>query len=599
MIGAVLRQELLLGGRRNRLHVFRWAFAGWLVVVVFYLYLRFEPESLFPATFVPGGRAEVVRVRVSVPSVVGQRFAEAFVVQQIFLLLLVTPAFVAGAITDEKRRGTLPQLLTTDLEARHVLVGKLLGRTAQVALIALTGLPPFALLAGFAGIGVGTALLVGAALVPPLFALAAASVLASVYCRQTRDAVLALYATGTALGLAVWKLGGPLDLLNPLYIVAPALAPGTDADLALAARRLAVSGGCWTVVGGACLGLAVARLWPAFRRELEGRRRAPGGVRDGRTPVDDNPVRWREGEVEGLAPSPGLRRVPRWLGLTLVASATTLSSLVILALNMPQGRDLSELLRTAMRADPLAFYAALPNAGAGFLVQSLTAMLLASLVVGVRCSGAGTGERERQTWESLLLSPLSVNEIIDGKLWGIFGASLWYLLAYAAPAVFFASLGGPQALFWVLLWLAVTVLAMYYVGAAGLWCSVRSRNSWRSLLGTLAAGYLGGIVLYLLTTPLRAIIGVILDRTLRAIDRTWGTQTVALLPIGWANMEVPFLIGSSVALAVIFWLMARTFLTHARRRVADRERTRHWAEEPIYRRSHRPRPPLGTARMGA
>jgi len=36
MLGPVLRQELLLGGRRQRLYVFRWVYAGWLVVLLIY-----------------------------------------------------------------------------------------------------------------------------------------------------------------------------------------------------------------------------------------------------------------------------------------------------------------------------------------------------------------------------------------------------------------------------------------------------------------------------------------------------------------------------------------------------------------------------------
>ena len=99
----------------------------------------------------------------------------------------------------------------------------------------------------------------------------------------------------------------------------------------------------------------------------------------------------------------------------------------------------------------------LPDAGTGFLIQSLVVMLLASLVVGIRCSGAITGERERQTWEALLLTPLSARQVVRGKLWGIMGASYWYLLAYAAPAAVLSALGGLLALWWTVLWLAVTV----------------------------------------------------------------------------------------------------------------------------------------------
>ncbi len=600
MVGAVLHQEMLLGSRRNRLYVFRWAYAGWLVAVIFFLFVRFSDEEFkrsftgprFQGKWGMGIQEDEWLVpRTSATAVVGERFAEAFVVQQLLLLLLATPAFVAGAITDEKRRGTLPQLLTTDLDTRHILLGKHLGRTAQVLLLAVVGLPPFALLAGFAGVSPLTILIMVAALAAPLFALASGSVLASVWCRQTRDAVLALYVLGTLAGLAVWYVGGPLEVLNPLYVLEPAWGSAATRDLAEAGRRLAASVLCWTALGGACLGVAAWRLRPACREEIEGGRPAsPSQVRwhsAPLAPVTDEPVEWRERHVEGLAPVPSLRRVRTWVGIAAIAAATTCSSLCILLVYLPSGVTPAAALRALVSLRPASIRAVMPEAAPGFLVQSLVAMLLASLVVGVRCSGAITGERERQTWEALLLTPLSARQLIRGKLWGVLRASLWYLLAYAAPAVVFSAMGGLLALFWTVLWLAVTLLAMYYVGAAGLWCSARSRNSWRSLLGTLAAGYLGGMALYVVGAIPAGIIAAVLAAILQSIDRTYGTRTSLLLPAAMAAFETPFLILSSIVLALIFWLMARTFLSHALRWVADRERTRHWHEEPVYRRSRR------------
>ena len=140
-------------------------------------------------------------------------------------------------------------------------------------------------------------------------------------------------------------------------------------------------------------------------------------------------------------------------------------------------------------------------------------MLLAGVVIGIRCSGAITGERERQTWEAVLLTPLSAKQLVHGKLWGVMGACYWYLLAYAVPAVLLSALGGIGSLGWTVLWLAVTVLAMYFMGAAGLWCSARSKTSWRSLLGTMALGYVGGFVLYGVAVPFLFIIALSLACT--------------------------------------------------------------------------------------
>jgi ABC-type transport system involved in multi-copper enzyme maturation permease subunit len=585
MVGPVLYQELLLGGRRNRLHVLRWIYAGWLVVQVLWFYFLFIGQEMNKAQAAFRGMDLGNRNPASAPGVVGAWFAEAFVSQQMILLTLAVPAFVAGAVTDEKRRGTLQYLLTADLDARQIIVGKLLGRVAQVALLALAGLPLFCFLGGFGGVEPLTVLLVGLVLVVPLFALASMTLLASVWCRQTRDAVLGLYVLGGLGWLLVWAVGGVLDYLNPLYVLAPAWGPRSTMDLDEVGVRLAGSVVAWGLLGSASLALAVWRLRPAYLRELESPQdRTAHWYSPERVPVTDEPVHWRERHVEGLAPTPGLRRVPQWLGVTLVAALTTVSSAGILLAAFDTRLSPAEVRSAALQLDLRRLF---PGAGDSFLVQGIVVMLLASLVVGIRCSGAVTGERERQTWEALLLTPLSAKQMIRGKLWGIMGASYWYVVAYAVPAVLFSLLAGLGALFWTVIWLAVTFLAMYFVGAAGLWCSVWARNSWRSLLGTLGWGYVGGTVVYLTTTPVILIIALLLLLLLSVADLIFQTQMAGVAFRGFSTFLTLFFVASCIGLAFIFWLMSRLFLSRAQRYIADRERTRHWHEEPVYRRAAR------------
>src|SRR5262249_12961496 len=159
---------------------------------------------------------------------------------------------------------------------------------------------------------------------------------------------------------------------DPVYVLAPAWGPPGTWDLAEAGRRLAGSVVCWGTLGAVCLGLAVCRLRPAYVRELESTR--PGGGRwysPERVPVDDEPVQWRERHVEGLAPTRGLRRVPQWLGITLVALATTISSLAILAASLAPGKTFEDVLwaLVQLRLGQVANW--LPDAGPGFLIQSL------------------------------------------------------------------------------------------------------------------------------------------------------------------------------------------------------------------------------------
>src|SRR5204863_9010318 len=128
--------------------------------------------------------------------------AETFTTQHFLLLLLATPALMAGAVTDEKARGTLQYLVTTDLRPWEILLGKLLGRSAQVGLLALTGLPVLCFYGVFGGLDLAMLLSAAAASLLLVFALGSASLLASVWCRHTRDAVLAVAAVGTGLVFA-------------------------------------------------------------------------------------------------------------------------------------------------------------------------------------------------------------------------------------------------------------------------------------------------------------------------------------------------------------------------------------------------------------
>ena len=515
MLGPVFYQEMLLGGRRNQLHVFRWIYAGWLVFqigVLFFYYCINEAArvSNISVSFLPS----------SAPEVIGSWFTSLFLYQQMILLLLATPALVAGAVADEKRRGTLQYLLLAGLDTRHILLGKLFGRSAQVALLMSAGLPLYALFAGFSGVGPLTMLLTGVVLLMPMFALSSAALLASVFCRQTRDAVLALYIVGLFGWLFVWLVGGPLAYLDPLYVLEPAWGSWRSLDGALLAQRLLVSMIAWGTLGMVCLGIAVWQLRPVYIRELEsGPHKMRRWLNFERVPVSDDPVHWRERHVEGLAPLHSLKRVPQWLGLAFVTLATTLASCLILAWAVRQsGSTMKDLVKALQQFNVAGLMDMFSSAWLGFYIMGVVVQLLASLIVGIRCSGSITSEREKQTWEALLLTPISAKQMVSNKLWGVMGASYWYLLAYAAPALIFCVFGGLLSLFLTSLLIVQTALATYFIGAAGIYCSASSKNSWRSLLRTMVWGYLGGILMSLIMSPLIGVLMLMIYLILYIID---------------------------------------------------------------------------------
>jgi ABC-type transport system involved in multi-copper enzyme maturation permease subunit len=176
---------MLLGGRRGRHYLFRYLFAAWLLaqLIGHVLLTLFHGIVMARGQWDPGMFGEAART-----------YVELYVAQQFVLLGLAIPALAAGAVTDEKTRGTLQYLLTADLRPWEIIVGKLLGRSYQALLLALTGLPLLCFFGVFGGLDLGFLLTVAVSTGAYVFALAAVGLLASVWCRHTRDAVLSLYA---------------------------------------------------------------------------------------------------------------------------------------------------------------------------------------------------------------------------------------------------------------------------------------------------------------------------------------------------------------------------------------------------------------------
>src|SRR5437762_11435162 len=98
-------------------------------------------------------------------------------------------------------------------------------------------------------------------------------------------------------------------------------------------------------------------------------------------------------------------------------------------------------------------------------------------------------------------------------------------------------------------------------------------------------GYLGGLAIYAVSSPVMAIVTLILLLMLFFVDKLLGTSLAALCLSNMSYFTRAFLVASPTCLVILFYLLARWFLYRAQRWIADRERTRHWHDEPIYRRS--------------
>src|SRR5262249_31651409 len=144
-----------------------------------------------------------------------------------------------------------------------------------------------------------------------------------------------------------------------------------------------------------------------------------------------------------------------------------------------------------------------------------------------------------------------------------------YLAAHAVPALILSLLVGPWTGLTTAASLAATWLAMWFMGAVGLCCSVRSRSSGRSLLGVLAFAYVGGFfLLYRLSLPLAGGLCLLTVVMLWLAGRAWGTPLVQPF-LGCGNNFL--VLAYTVFMAVFLWL-AGGLMKRAQRQIAHQER---------------------------
>jgi hypothetical protein len=391
----------------------------------------------------------------------------ALVAQHFAVLLLLTPALTATAFSEEKAKRTLEDLFTTALTSADILLGKYLARSLRALEVLLAGLP--VLCAAGASAGLPLLFFVALLIVTVLMVLgvSALGMVAAVESKSPSGPVLATYVLLGGGALAVGRF--PVPALDPFHT----LAPGWDhAGGAAVARRLLEAALAWGTLIVACLALAVWRLRPDGLAQLEGGAPRRLALAPARPPVGDDPVRWKEYHIEGLALLPMLRRVPRWLGVFVVLVLAT-------------GATYYSALRSTARRGPV------PDPWP-YLAQAFLFLFIAALVVAARCAGAVTGERERQTWESLRLTPLDGTTFLQGKLRGILDAVLPYYAAYAVPAFCLSAVGGIGGMLATGFGLVMAWPVMYYAAACGLRASVFGRSTWRSLVAGLMAVYFIG-----------------------------------------------------------------------------------------------------------
>jgi len=491
VFGPVFALDAMRVGRRLSTFAARWVY---LLVLVSVLVVFFY--SWWRDLHAPGG---VVH-----PSVL-TRFAESFfwvyTVTQFLAVCALTPAFTAATITDEKERKTLDFLLITDLTGREIVFGKLAVRFGVLFTLVLAGLPVVALMQFFGGIEPRLLFLTAGMTLVSVLSLSAVGMCLSVLLRRTRDAVAAAYGLPAAYVFfslyflanvprasgwheyAVYFASG-----NPFYV-------GSQLDRAFSAGGVPPVAAWYVGVHAAVgvLGFAVAAF--RLRSSAEGRGIAGAKPRGAarrlfawaigrRTearphqPVGDRPVRWREVHVEPGSTSGLIHR----LLVLVVLAAVGLPFLGIvydaLVASHSYYRSPWEMFQRQTQAWVCAV-----TCGLGVIM-----MLRAT----VRGAGAVAGERDRDTWVSLITTPLPTHDILHGKWLGcVLGQrdAIALLLAVWAVGVLTGSVA-PLSLLLTAVALAAYLAAFAWLGIRS---SVTARNTRLAVARALpTAIFLGG-----------------------------------------------------------------------------------------------------------
>jgi ABC-type transport system involved in multi-copper enzyme maturation permease subunit len=355
---------------------------------------------------------------------------------QLALLLFFSALTSASAISLEKDRRTFILLLLTDLRSYEIVLGKLLGSLLQIVLLLLGVLPVLALLLLMGGIS--PAQIGQAGLIMAATALAAGSVGTVIALwREKTFQTLALTVLFLVLylclvralpellsrtGLATAEVGADWQQwLEPFYALRSVLESSADATVLRPAYGFALVMLGVSVVLNAW-GIVRLRVWnpsgePIMQREQpdenedKDRARAhaaPGAVRE----VWANPILWREIRTRAYG-----RRM-------LIVKAA-----YFLVLGLIGFYALSPLWGHGGR-DPFAAAYGLVPIG-----------ILSVLLVSAQAVTAITSERDGGALDLLLVTDLSPQEFIFGKLWGILYNTKEYLLPPLVLAVVYAAYG--------------------------------------------------------------------------------------------------------------------------------------------------------------
>ncbi len=492
MLGPVFERELAITARKVRSYALRSAFGLALLAVLVAGYRDAIGAGFHLRTSSFAQTTQLARA-----------LFQNLVLMQGAVVVFLTPALVAGAIAGEVQRKTLGDLLTSDLTAAEIVLGKLVARLLHVGLLVAAGFPILLLIGLLGGLDPWLVLASVAATLSTAFFLGGLSILGSTQARTVRGAmnfVFTLTLTWLilpgaidvvlprkgALGLRLFEWLAPVNAwiapTSPFAFLVEILRGSIRTPGALIGRLLGMVG-LQVLYGAILAALTVVGLRPSSRARAGGQRRRramkrarpcwiklpPRGV-----PCGDDPMLWKE----LFAP-----RVPvfyRPLGLSIALVLVGLLAWGTTDFAIPAFRELwaSGYGVAASGSARAAFHAYLRIVGTGIA-------LVVALGVASDAAAGITSEREQDTWISLIATPLTGTEIVRAKILGAVWGTRHTAVVMGLLGIVGVLAGSlhPLGLLLALFELAAFI---WFDAALGTWISLRTGDTIRALARAIA-----------------------------------------------------------------------------------------------------------------
>ncbi len=499
VFSAILQKELRSSGRRRSTYLIRGGYAALFSLVTL----------LAVGSLMPSFNYESQTARTQMLS----SFAEALVMFvawfQFIMIVLVAPSLTSPAICEEKRMGTLSALMTSPLTSLQIVVGKLTGRMYQVVLLTLISAPMLLTVRVFGGVPAETVLAFTSVTLATALLGGAMGILFSVW--HSRSAPAAIF-TLLSMGLLflmpfivyyILRKTGLLGLEhafglepNDINVLAPI---GMAASPPVALMTL-TRGGPPTTGYTLLAGTPLDRIWVlcvivqllyagffvmlaavVLRRYMVGEAGGQSAVAKETTRPESKlsrrklvrlgsrPIYWREVSRPLIE-----NRLQLWILIVIVLTAFGYAYL---------RNDLSE--------EPM------------HLIMGLGGLGVIVLLASVQTTGAINGERDAQTWDVLMTTPVSPWRVVLEKYFASL-VRLWPLYAFVAAHFAFAAIAGYTSVYGSVMVLTLVVVPPMLYLATGLFLSMICRK------GVVASVLNIGLIL-LVWIGLPVVLAVYLD----------------------------------------------------------------------------------------